>query len=65
MLSTFQVHHLGVTPWPYPVKCMSFQATDIQACVSRVPVTKEYSFIKLTPGANVMKLFFFVTDDEA
>jgi hypothetical protein len=37
---------------------MSFQATDIQACFSRVPVTKEYSFIKLTPGVNVIKLFY-------
>ena len=26
---------------------------------------KEKSFITLTPGVNVMKTFFFVTDDEA
>jgi hypothetical protein len=27
-------------------------------------VTKEKSFITLTPGDNVVKLFLFVTDDE-
>jgi hypothetical protein len=30
-----------------------------------INVMKEKSFITLTPGVNVIKLFSFVTDDEA
>ncbi len=33
--------------------------------VTSLRVTKTNVFIALTPGVNVIKLFFFIADDEA
>jgi hypothetical protein len=40
-------------------------STNTLAYLASSTVTKEKSFIRLTPGVNVLKLFSFVTDDEA
>jgi hypothetical protein len=39
--------------------------TNIVPYLPTMSVTEQKSFITLTPGANVIKLFPFVSDDEA
>jgi hypothetical protein len=35
------------------------------SCFSEAAAAKKKSFITLTPGVNVIKLFSFIADDEA
>jgi len=39
--------------------------TNALAYLATASVTKEKGFIRLTPGVNVIKLFYFIADDEA
>jgi hypothetical protein len=39
--------------------------TNALAYLACLPATKTQSFTTLTPGVNVIKLFFFIADDDA
>ena len=43
--------------------CKGFPRTNTLAYLASLSVMKKKSFMALTPGVNVIKLFSFVTDD--
>ncbi len=55
--------------WPCPQilrpNWKGFIRTNTVAYMASSSATKEKSFITLTPGVNVIKPFFFITDDDA
>jgi len=44
---------------------IDFHGTNAPAYIAAGSVTKKKSLLILTPGVNVIKLFPFITDDEA
>jgi hypothetical protein len=50
---------------PDRLGCQGLSGGKTLTYVSFASVTKEKSFMKFSPGVNVIELFSFVTDDEA